>query len=89
MKLLDKKKIIDICLQMEARTAWVPAVRRGTARGQSGGRGAPVPGPVGWVSSTGSAPSSALGPTARGARTSWEETWSTASVTSGPAEVEF
>lgn len=66
---------------------WGPAVPTGTVRGQSGGSGVRVPGPAGWVSSRGSAPSSAPGPTAPGAKTSWEETWSIASVTSGPAEV--
>lgn len=70
------------------RIVWVMAVRTGTAHGLIGGLGTPVHGPVGWVSSTGSALSSALGPTARGARTSWKETWSIASVTSGPAEVD-
>lgn len=72
---------------MEVKIAWVTAVHTGTARGQSGGLGSPAHGPVGWVSSTGSAPSSAPGPTARGARTSWKGTWSIASATSGPAEV--
>jgi len=59
----------------------------GTARGPSGGGGALARGPVAWASSRGSGPSSARGPTARGARTSWEETWSHASATSSPAEV--
>lgn len=72
---------------MEMRFVLGPAVRTGTVHGQSGGCGAHVPGPVGWVSSRGSAPSSAPAPMARGVTTSWEETWSIASVTSGPAEV--
>lgn len=73
--------------QMEVKTAWVPAVRTGTAHGQSGGLGSRVHDRVEWVSSRGSAPSSAQGPTARGARTYWKETRSIASATSGPAEV--
>lgn len=78
----------SVCVsQMGVKIAWVPAVRTGTARGQSGGLGSRVHGPVGWVSSTGSAPLSSPGPTACGARTSWKETWSIASATSGPAEV--
>ena len=62
-------------------------VLKGTARGQNGGCGGPARGPVVWVSSRGSAPSSAPGPMARGVKTSWEETWSIVSVTSNPAEV--
>lgn len=64
-----------------------PAAQAGTVRGQSGGRGAPVHGPAAWVSSRGSGSSSAPGPMAHGATTSWEGTWSIASATSGPVEV--
>lgn len=60
---------------------------RETVHGQSGGSGTPVRGRAEWVSSRGSGPSSAPGSTAHGAKTSWEETWSIASVTSGRAEV--
>lgn len=67
--------------------AWGPTVRRGTVRGQSGGRGGIVLGPAGWVSNIGSEPSSVPAPTARGAKTSWEETWSIDSVTSSLAKV--
>lgn len=66
---------------------WEQTVRRGTVRGQSGGSGASVRGLAAWVSSRGSEPSSAPGPMARGAKTSSEGTRSSASATSGPAEV--
>lgn len=73
--------------QMEAMYVWGQTVHGGTARGQSGGNGAPVHGPAEWVSSRGSEPSSVPIPTARGVQISWEETWSIASVTSSPAQV--
>lgn len=73
--------------QMEVKIAWVPAARSETVHGQSGGLGSRARGRAEWVSSRGSAPSSARGPTARGARTYWRETRSIASATSGPAEV--
>lgn len=59
---------------MEARYVWGQTVHGGTVHGQSGGTGAPVHGPVGWVSSRGSELSSVHGPTAPGVKTSWEET---------------
>lgn len=66
---------------------WGQTAHGGTVHGQTGRSGAPVRGPAEWVSSRGSEPSSVPGPTAPGVRTSWEETWSIASVTSSPAEV--
>lgn len=59
----------------------------GTVPGRSGGHGIPAQGHVGWVTSRGSAPFTAREPMARGAVTSWEETWSIASVTSDLVEV--
>lgn len=72
---------------MEVMIAWVLAVHRGTASGQSGALGSRVHGRVEWANSRGSALLLAQGPTARGARTYWKETRSIASATSGPAEV--
>lgn len=66
---------------------WGPTVRGRTVHGQSGGSGALVRGPAEWVSSRESEPSSDPALTARGVKTSLEETWSIASVTSSPAEV--
>lgn len=59
----------------------------GTVPGQSGGHGGPARGHVGWVTSRGSALFIAREPMARGAVTSWEETWIIASVTSDLVEV--
>lgn len=72
---------------MDSRCVREPIVSRGTVLGQSGVSGAPVHGLVELVSSRESEPSLAPGQTAHGVKTSSEETWTTASVTSGPAEV--
>lgn len=62
-------------------------VSKGTVLGQSGGPGVPAHGHVGWVSSRGSAPLSALGLMVHGVTTFWKETWRITSVTSSPAKV--
>ena len=66
---------------------WEPTVQGGTVRGPSGASGGPVHAHVESASSRGSEPSSAPGPMVRGVKTSSGGTRSSASVTSGPAEV--
>lgn len=78
---------VPVGSQMGARCVTELTVSRGTARGHNGGRGASVRDLVEWVSSREYEPSSALGSTVRGVKTSSKGTWTTVSVTSSPAEV--
>ena len=72
--LIDRLDFFFFSMNSQMKLVLGLTVSKGTVLGQSGEPGVPAHGPVGWVSSRGSAPLSALGLTVHGVTTFWKET---------------